>query len=135
MENKKILKSSHKVVSYELDSYGHVNNAVWLNYLEKARNDYMTLKGLCFKDFHKWKRFPIVIKASLEYKSPAFADDNLVINGWISSHSAIRFTLQYEVLNQDTEKLLLTGETTHVFIDDKNKPARIPQDFSEKFLK
>ncbi len=52
-ESKFELVSYHTVTSYELDSFGHVNNAVFLNYLEKARCDFMTLKGLRFDDFFK----------------------------------------------------------------------------------
>ena len=36
------------VRSYELISFGHVNNATYLNYLEYARGDYLRQRGcLC----------------------------------------------------------------------------------------
>jgi len=132
--DKEVLVSYHTVMSYELDSFGHVNNAVFLNYLEKARGDFMLSKGLSFKDFKKWNRFPVVTKATLLYKAPAFADDQLVIQGWISKHSPASFTLRYKIVHKDSEKLVLSGETTHVFIDDRNKPARIPEEFVNKFI-
>ncbi|UCH93008.1 MAG: acyl-CoA thioesterase [Candidatus Aminicenantes bacterium] len=132
--DKEILKSYQTVASYELDSFGHVNNAVFLNYLEKARCDFMILKGLHFSDFFKWHRYPLVVRARLEYKRPAAADDKLLIKGWISHHTKASFTLQYEITNQDTGQLILTGETFHVFVDDNNRPARIPEEFKNKFL-
>jgi acyl-CoA thioester hydrolase len=132
---KELLESYHTVVSYELDSFGHVNNAVFLNYLEKARCDYMTSKGLSFNDFEKWKRYPVVTKASLIFKYPALADDKLLIRGWISEYSAATFTMRYEVINQGSDTLLLTGETQHVFVNDKNKPTRIPPEFFDTFIK
>lgn len=132
---KEILKSHHTVVSYELDSFGHVNNAVFLNYLEKARCDYMTLKGLSFTDFAKWRKYPVVTKATLVFKYPAHADDKLAIHGWISEYSQATFTLRYEIINQADDKLLLTGETQHVFVNEKNKPSRIPEEFFDKFIK
>ena len=128
------LVSYHTVPSYELDSFGHVNNAVFLNYLEKARCDFMTLKGLRFDDFFKWHRYPVVTKASLEFKRPALADDKLKITGWITDHTQTTFTLQYEIINQATGHLILTGETIHVFVNDKNRPSRIPEEFFEKFI-
>lgn len=134
LKGKEILKSCHQVASYEMDSFGHVNNAVFLNYLEKARCDFMTLKGLRFKDFFEWHRYPLVARASLEYKYPAAADDQLLINGWISHHTQASFTLQYEIINRDSGKLILTAETFHVFVDDNNRPARIPGEFKKKFL-
>ena len=133
-KSKDILESVLRVASYEMDSFGHVNNAVFLNYLEKARCDFMTLKGLHFNDFFKWHRYPVVVRAHLEFKHPAAADDELLIKGWISSHAKTSFTLQYEIFNRGTGKLVLSGETFHVFIDDNNRPSRIPAEFAEKFL-
>ncbi|MCK5055408.1 MAG: acyl-CoA thioesterase [Candidatus Aminicenantes bacterium] len=131
---KELLNSYHTVVSYELDSFGHVNNATFLNYLEKARGDYMTLKGLSFKDFAKWKKIPVVTKATLVFKYPAYADDKLLIRGWISEYSTATFSLRYEIFNRDNNKLLLTGETRHVFVNEKNRPTRIPGEFYDKFI-
>ena len=129
-----ILKSYHTVASYEMDSFGHVNNAVFLNYLEKARCDFMTLKGLQFKDFFKWRKYPVVAAAHLEFKYPAASDDKLVIEGWISERSKAAFTLQYRIVNRETNRLVLTGETRHVFVDDNNRPTRIPEEFAQKFF-
>jgi len=129
-----ILTSYHTVASYELDSFGHVNNAVFLNYLERARCDFMTLKGLHFDDFFTWRRYPVVVRAKLEYKRPARTGDRLLIKGWISSHTKTSFTLQYEMFNTGDGQLILTGETFHLFIDDNNRPTRIPEEFFEKFI-
>ena len=95
----------------------------------------MTGKGLSFNDFKKWQRYPVVTKAALHFKYPAFADDKLLIRGWISGYSAATFTLRYEVVNRDNDKLLLTGETQHVFVSEKNRPTRIPKEFFDKFIK
>lgn len=129
-----ILESRHTVASYELDSFGHVNNAVYLNYLEKARCDFMTLRGLHFDDFFKWCRYPVVARASLEYKYPAKAGDKLLIKGWISKHTAASFTMQYEIIHQGNGRVILTAETFHVFVDDHNRPSRLPEEFLKKFI-
>ena len=100
-----ILESRIVVASYELDSFGHVNNAVFLNYLEKARGDFMTLKGLRFDDFFKWRRYPVVGRASMEFKYPAKAGDKLLVKGVITKHTAASFTLRYEVINEENQKL------------------------------
>jgi len=131
----KFLYCSHRVAGYELDSFGHVNNAVFMNYLEKARGEYLLAEGLKHADFFTWNRFPLVVSAQLEFKSPAGANDNLQIKGWIKSHGAARFCMAYEITNQDSGLLVLTGETHHVFVDDCNRPCRIPNQFKERFLR
>jgi YbgC/YbaW family acyl-CoA thioester hydrolase len=116
-----------------MDSFGHVNNAVFLNYLEKARGDFLLAKGLKFNDFFKWNAFPLVVKVNLEYKYPAYADDRLLIKGKVIAHTATSFTMHYEITNQDN-RLVLVGETFHVFVDKNNRPTRIPKEFKENFL-
>ena len=39
----KTFKTELQVRSYELDFYGHVNNAIYLNYLEYARGNYLEI--------------------------------------------------------------------------------------------
>ena len=46
-----IFETDIKVRSYELDSFGHVNNANFLNYLEAARGNFLEEYGLSFKHF------------------------------------------------------------------------------------
>jgi acyl-CoA thioester hydrolase len=130
----KYLFCTHRVSSYELDSFGHVNNAVFLNYLEKARCQYLTHRGISFNHFAQWQMFPVVTKAVLEYKAPAKADDCLHIKGWVAAHTAVSFTMKYEITNRETNKLILKGETVHVFINERNRPIRIPQEFYRKFI-
>jgi len=134
VEDIDVLESFHTVASYELDSFGHVNNAYFLNYLEKARCDFMRLKGLNFNDFFKWHRYPVVVRVVLDFKRPALADDQLLIKGWIAKHTATSFTMKYEIFNRDNEQSILTGETFHVFVDDNNRPSRIPEEFRKNFL-
>lgn len=130
-----LLVSYHTVSSYELDSFGHVNNANFLNFLEGARCDFMTQRGLHFDDFFKWKRYPVVTRAELNFKWPAKSGDRLKIKGWIPKHRPTGFTMQYEITLADTGKLILTGETNHVFVDDNNRPSRIPQPFADNFIR
>lgn len=129
-----ILESVHTVASYELDSFGHANNAVFLNYLEKARGDFMVARGMHFDDFFKWRKYPLVVRANLEFKRPAKAGDTLHITARITAHTQTSFTLQYEVHERDSGHLVLTAETFHVFVDDRNRPTRMPPEFHQNFI-
>jgi len=121
-----------KVRSYELDSFGHVNNAVYFNYLEFARCEYMQQRGLSFDDFHKWNIYPYVTRSEIVYKSPAQVDNLLEIRGQITEWRKVGFTLEYEVQNKSTGRLCATAKMGFVFVDADKKPTRIPAPFREK---
>ncbi|MBN2088742.1 acyl-CoA thioesterase [candidate division KSB1 bacterium] len=123
-----------RVRSYELDSFGHVNNAVYLNYLELARGEFLRQRGLSFTDFHRWKVYPYVIRINIEYKSSSNYDDELEISGKITNQTFTSFTLEKEIFNLTTNKMTAKAEVVLAFVNEKQRPTRIPEEFKQKFL-
>jgi acyl-CoA thioester hydrolase len=119
-----------RVRSYELDSYGHVNNATYLQYLEYARVEYMKQFGINFKEELREYRF-FVVNASLNFKAPAFLDDELEIAGSIKKIGNTSFTIKQDIYQTGTNALVLDADVTMVFIDTAGKPAAIPDSFRE----
>ncbi len=123
--------ATHKVRSYELDSFGHVNNAVYFNYLEYARMEYLLQRGLSFTDFAKWDRIPYVTRAEIQYKSSARVHDVLEIRGTISQWKRVSFVIQYEILNRTTQKIAATADMKFVFVNKSEKMMPIPNEFKK----
>jgi acyl-CoA thioester hydrolase len=121
-----------KVRSYNLDSFGHVNNAVYFNYLEEARCEYMEQRGLSFRSFHEWGAFAFVVSSEIRYKSPAKYGDLLDIRGAFSSMRRTSFSLDYEIYNETTDRICALASMTFGFVDSHEKLVPIPQVFREK---
>ena len=66
----------------DVDSYGHVNNAVYLTYLEEARDRWVetTLPGTNF----------VIVRIAIDYRRElALADDEVIAKaGWVAAKSA-----------------------------------------------
>jgi acyl-CoA thioester hydrolase len=120
-------------MSFELDSFGHVNNANYLNYLEKARNDFMLQKGLDFDCFRRWNAFPVVKRAELDFLVPLRADQEILVRGEIVSHTAASFLMEYEIILRDSEQTVLKARTEHVFVGGNGRPCRLPGEFCRAF--
>ncbi|MCI0515395.1 acyl-CoA thioesterase [candidate division KSB1 bacterium] len=127
------LSARLRVRSYELDSFGHVNNAVFLNYLEFARGEYLHQVGLSFNDFERWGAFPYVVKVNLEYKVSARFDDELEIRGDITHWSHTSFTLQHTIYNLKNQKVVAVAKLVLVFVNRQQRPIRIPAEFRTRF--
>jgi acyl-CoA thioester hydrolase len=121
------------VRSYDLDSYGHVNNAVYLNYLEAARCDLMNQVGMSFNEFKQWEKFPVVADAHLHYRAPAYADDVLTVKTTLAEMRKASFQMTYEIVNQHGA-LVLEAEMEFLFLKPNGRPTRVPQAFSDAFM-
>jgi len=63
---------------YELDSYGHVNHAAYLNYFEQARWEMFRQAGLM--DLLKENQlFPVVIEVQVRYSREVNLFDEMVV--------------------------------------------------------
>ena len=115
------------VRTYECDSYNHVNNANYLNYLEFARYEFL-------KDVHF--DYPRAIHAGygvyvarieIDYKKPALVDERLVIRTWPIKKGAVSGVLAQEIWRDGD--LLVTAKVTWASVDSKGMPARLPEEW------
>ncbi len=121
--------ATHRVRSYELDSFGHVNNAAYLNYLEFARGEYLLQRGLSFADFHRWNALPFAVSAQIQFKSPARVHDFLDIEGSVVEWKRASFSLHYKVTNRTSGKVAALAQMTFAFVDKEGKLVPIPEEF------
>jgi YbgC/YbaW family acyl-CoA thioester hydrolase len=128
----KIWKSSLKVRSYELDSFGHVNNGRFANYLEKARGDYLQQAGMYFDDFHRWKKYPVIARVSIDYEAPAFFGEELQILARVSRLGRSSITLDYEIKKADGS-LCAKAQSVMVFVDETGSSVLMPDKMREAF--
>ena len=130
-----ILSAKLRVRSYELDSYGHVNNATYLQYLEFARFEYMKQVKIPTQTQELINNYLFfVVNANLNFKGPAFLDDELEILGSVKKIGNTSFTLKQDIYNVVTKNHILNAEITLVFIDNNGKPAPVPENFKNMFI-
>ncbi len=132
-----MIKSETKVrVRYgETDQMGYVYYGVYAQYYEVGRVEAMRSLGFSYKKMEERGVLMPVINLTINYKKPAFYDDEIRIVTTIKTVPSARITFEYECYNQ-TDELLNTGTVTLVFLDKaKNKPTLPPQWFMDGFNK
>ena len=122
-----------RVRSYELDGYGHVNNAVYLNYLEYARGEYLHSIGFDYNGAVAAGYGLYVARIAIDYKSPAFNGDELTITTKAVKKGAVSGVLAQTISRGET--VLATAEVTWAFVDSKGQPTRIPKEYDLPGLK
>jgi acyl-CoA thioester hydrolase len=98
----------------DLDAQGHVNNAVYLDYLQEARVDYLLSGPSALQ--HLLTTGVLVVSHQVEYLRPVtFHEEPLRIRLWVDSIGGSRFAISYEVF--DLDQLAARARTTVVPFD------------------
>ncbi|MBK6835436.1 MAG: acyl-CoA thioesterase [Bacteroidetes bacterium] len=119
----------------ETDQMGYVYYGNYAQYYEVGRVEALRELGFSYKDMEEKGIMLPVLELNINYKKPAFYDDEITIVTTIKEIPSVRITFDYECYNSNKE-LLNTGKVTLVFIDKKtNKPCQPPAWFSEAIAK
>lgn len=58
---------SKQILEHHLDSFGHVNNATYLELFEEARWDLITNNGFGLQEIQKTKMGPVILEVNLKF--------------------------------------------------------------------
>lgn len=128
-----IYECSLRVRTYECDAYGHVNNAVYLNYLEYARGEYLRDVGFDYNAAVAAGYGLYVARIEIDYKRSAVNDDVLSIHTWPEKKGAVSGTMAQKILRGD--ELIAEARVSWAFVNDKGIPTRIPPQWDLPGLK
>jgi len=107
-----------------------VNNATYLSYFEVGRVEWLRAMGHSYREMEHQGRGLVVVEALLQYRRPAFFDDELTLITNISELGKVSLRFDYEVLRDG--EVLVTGHTRHACIDlSTSRPVRMPQQLLE----
>jgi acyl-CoA thioester hydrolase len=108
-----------------MDAYGHVNNVVFLRYLEEARIDFL------FRPEKDFKQGSVVARHEIDYKRQLVHRHQPVdIELWVTEIRAASFTITYEV--KDPDQVYVRASTVIVPFDfATQRPRRITSDERE----
>ena len=119
--------------SYECDSYGHVNHAVFLNYLEVARIEFLKTMNYTLDSLKEMNLLLPIVKLEIEYKRQILAGEKIFITvEWIKkNHSSAVF--EQLIYNEDQSVIISKAFITWVAVNLQGKPVKIPDELIIKY--
>ncbi|AFY42314.1 thioesterase family protein [Nostoc sp. PCC 7107] len=130
-----LFKTLLRVRHYEMDALGHVNNAVYQNYLEQAAIEHSEHLGATLEVYRELGGVFVMRRVEIDYLRPAVAGDTLEVTTWLKEMRGTRAVRRYEIRKQNEDDLLVTAEALWVWVDAKTmRPRPIPNRLSDKFL-
>ena len=117
------------VRSGEIDSFGHVNHAVFLHYLEHGRFEALQAAGFRWPVLAErdWQIF--VVRIEVDYVAQARRGDQLTVRTWAEGFRRTTMTLAQEIVRADDPEAVVTrARVLAVWIGPDRRPMRVPED-------
>ena len=127
----KVHETQIRVRYQETDNMGVVYYGNYFVWFEVARTEYLRSHGLVYKDLETKGMYLMVASASCQYKASAKYDDIVKIHSWVPEVKNSSMKFGYKLFVGD--KLIATGESTHVCTNKSGRPIRIPEEVKNLF--
>jgi acyl-CoA thioester hydrolase len=123
-----------RVRHYELDSFGHVNNAVYVNYMQEAAIEASADAGFGTAWYREQGTGWVIRKLSIRYLLPALYNDELEVKTWISEVRRATCTREYEITRTGDAARIARARVQWVYLNSSTgRLARLPSEISERF--
>jgi acyl-CoA thioester hydrolase len=113
-----------KTRSYECDSYGHVNNATYLNYLEYARIQLLEDLPVAYHELRRRGVGFVVTRICIDYRLQVGSGEILRIETRSIQKQKVRMVFQQNIYRDD--QLVAEAQVTWACINEQGKPIRLP---------
>ena len=117
----------------DCDPMGHVNNAVYLTYLEQARfAHWRAVWGFDFEGLPENAPGVILARAEIDFRRPARYGDTLEVRISFDRIGRTSFSYTYEIIDQD-DRVVAEAKSVQVMFDyAAGKPVPLSEEMKSK---
>lgn len=113
---------------YECDSYNHVNNAVYQNYLEYARMDFLHAAGFNYKKIVAEGYYLYVTHVDIFYKASAVLDDKLFIETRPTKLKHV-MGMFHQTIKKEDGTICVEADVTWAIVNHESRPSKMPDGY------
>ncbi|MFT7898907.1 thioesterase family protein [Tenacibaculum ascidiaceicola] len=125
-----LFEQKHTVTPEEIDEYNHVNNVVYVQWMQNISDAHWKELSKNVKNIdYVW----FVIRHEVDYKNQAVLGDEVTLRTWVGKTEGIRSVRHFEMYRGET--LLVKSQTTFCLLDaNTKKPKRITKEVTNLLL-
>jgi acyl-CoA thioester hydrolase len=122
------------VRTFHIDINGHVNNAVYVQWLEVGRTLLLEAAELPVEVMRERGYLPILVETRIQYRKPLSFPDTARIEVWVDELTHVSAWMAFRIHSEATGALAATARQRGVFVDAAtNRPHRLPEDDRRRF--
>ncbi len=113
-----------------IDSYGHVNNTVYIGWLEQCAWAHSAAVGFPEQKCVEMGRGMAVRRLDVEYLAACFEGDRILVGNWVIANDRLRAVRRFQLINETRGQVAMRGEIVYVCMNlDSGRPVRMPPEF------
>lgn len=122
------------IYSYQIDFIGHVNNAVYIQWMEIGRTKLLEAVGMPTHEIFKQGFAPVLVETNITYKLPLYLGDRVRVEIWLSKLQNASAMMQFCFYNSQ-QVLVAEGVQKGLFVDTKTmRPKRLSSEERALFI-
>jgi len=116
----------------DIDAYEHVNNAVYLQWLDRAAWSHSTALGVPLTKCVALRRGMAALRIEIDYERAAVRGDTVLIGTWIAdSDRRLRCTRRFHLRRASDGVTIARAQTQYVCMNlDSGRATRMPEEFA-----
>ncbi len=127
------LEYSPPIYPFHIDAIGHVNNLIYVEWMEIGRVLLLEAVGMPIEEISKAGFGPALVETTIRYKTPLYLGDKVFATLWLSQLRGASARIEFEFFNQLGE-FAAVGVQRGVFIDlESKKPKRLNPEQRSRF--
>lgn len=125
-----------EVEAQDIDAYDHVNNAVYLSWLDRAAWSHSAALGVPLETCLGVRRGMAALRAEIDFARAALAGDRVRVATWIAdSDGRLRVARRFQVVRAADGVTLARARIEYVCINlDSGRAVRMPELFSRAYV-
>ena len=123
-----------KVQAEHIDGLGHVNNVVYVQWMQEVATAHIEKLGLGLKEYVELKHAMVAVEHQVQYRKAAFDGDEIILRTWLNDINALYSFRQYAFYRPQDQTLLFTGNTQWACIEmATGRPKRMSPTFTQAY--
>lgn len=121
-----------QILEQHLDTFGHVNNAVYLELYEEARWDFITKAGFGLKEVQEAQVGPVILDITVTYKAELKNRENIIIESeYKGMKNSLVMTVCQKMIKEDGSLASDISISMGIFDMKTRKLIKPPADWLE----
>jgi thioesterase-3 len=113
------------ILEYHLDTFGHVNNATYLQMLEQARWEFITHRGFGLQTIRQTGLGPTILEWHIQFKRELTLRQRIIIQSQTISYEKKIGKLRQDIVDEQ-DVLYCHAEMTFGLFDTKERKLILP---------